>query len=211
MSNPRVIVPYVGEPLEIQRDVLASMFIEPEYIDVSGSDWNYWELLKDLWSAGEKFMIIEQDILPWPGSVHLAWKCEEPWCVYPYLIGGKYSPVGHGCVKYDAEVMEKAPDAIVTVSRRHWSTLDSHTIHAIRKAGFRPHVHQPPVIHLNATHTGTRPSPFYVRREGELVEVDPIEWMFGWVPEAANTDHLLLSDAAAARAAENTVTVYSHD
>lgn len=210
MSDPRVIVPYVGKPPNIQRNILAAMHIEPEYIDVSGDNWNYWRLLSRLWSEGEQFMILEHDMLPWPGAIHLAWQCEEPWCVYPYLIGGRYSTVGHGCVKYGVEILEGAPNAVKNVGRKHWSTLDSHTIHAVRKAGFKPHVHQPPIIHLNAKHSldMERP-PTHVRRDGRLEKIDPISWHLGWVPEA--TGNHIVNDDAAARAAERTVIGYPRD
>jgi hypothetical protein len=31
----------------------------------------------------------------------------------------------------------------------HWSKLDGHLFHAARDAGQEPHLHRPPVIHLN--------------------------------------------------------------
>lgn len=210
MTTPRAIVPHAGPPLDVQRHVLASVNVEPEYVDVSGDDHDYWRLIRRLWSAGDPFMLLEHDVLPWPGALHLAWRCPEPWCVYPYLIGGAYSTVGHGCVKYGAAVMEAAPDAVATVGRRHWSTLDSHTIHAVRTAGFRPHVHQPPVLHLNPRHFGTAER-VRVNRGGRLVDVDPVEWQLGWVPESIRAGHHVFDDDAAARAAASTVAGYPID
>lgn len=207
---PRVIVPYVGKPLDVQKDVLRSMHVEPEYIDVSGDRWNYWRLLSRLWSEGESFMIVEQDILPWPGALHDAWRCSEPWCVFPYLIGGVYSPVGHGCVKYSNEILRRAPKAVERVKRRHWSTLDSHTIFAVRRSGFKPHVHQPPVLHLNTEHYKSN-GPTHIRRDGELVKIDPVEWQLGLVPEVSQVNHPLLDDDSAAAAAAGTVAFYSED
>jgi hypothetical protein len=159
-----VFVPHVGAEPEVVLDALRADDIEPAPITMS-LDTDYYGLLSGLWAEGRTFVIVEHDIIVWPGAVRALLACEEPWCAYPYKIGGHYSP-GFGCVKFEGEFTYAHRNAIEMVgdptcpyfssqgNPRHWSGLDSRlglVLSVLSGRGW-PHLHQPAVTHLNRIH-----------------------------------------------------------
>lgn len=124
-------------------------------VDLSGSQFNYWELVRQLWSEKRDFVLVEHDIVPPPEFMSGFASCPEPWCVHDYrvhagLIYESYgNPGAFGCVRFRSEIMETAPDALSCLTDRTWSHLDGLVADALRARGFRTHAHEPAATHLH--------------------------------------------------------------
>lgn len=103
-----------------------------ESVDVSSSDEAYYQLLAELWAAGETFAIVEHDIVVGPETLNQLADCYSDWCVapYPYFVG--LYP-GLGCMKFGDTLLRRWPQALQEVGemadgthpRRHWCRLDA--------------------------------------------------------------------------------------
>ena len=141
---------------------------DPEYIDVSGNPHLYYEVLKELWSLQDDFILLEHDIIPWPGALNTFENCSEPWCAFKYL----YPPSGHlvianGCVRFRKELMNLIPDLfdiiesndgtffVTSEDPKDWHAIDGRmgAILTNKLNGF-VHVHNPPVVHLKEDISG---------------------------------------------------------
>jgi len=149
-----VVMPYVP-PLRPEV-VQALAGWDVAFVDVSGSDEAYWQLLADLWAKGAGFLIIEHDILVRPDSLDELVACHEPWCSFqvPY-VGRVYA--GLSCAKFSAGLIARYPDALDRIAElederhppKHWCRLDSHLqSHVLNPGGETMHVHGPPLGHL---------------------------------------------------------------
>ena len=119
-------------------------------VRIVDDDRAYAELITELWRRRTGFIIVEHDIIPWPGAVAGLWACPRPYCMYRYPIGGLLAGT-LGCVKFGAGLLAALPDLPATFSGAHWSTLDVKITNALWNNGVRaPHVHQPAVAHLHA-------------------------------------------------------------
>jgi hypothetical protein len=142
-----IIIPHVQlHPLLPQ--LLSRYGHAPTYIDVSASSDAYWNLLNDLWQKGETFILVEHDILPWPGALEELWQCPGLWCANSYDQRGIGIYHSFGCTKFSAELIRRLPDVWSRIGH-HWSRLDSEFEWQACQAGLRPHPHRPPVIHLH--------------------------------------------------------------
>jgi hypothetical protein len=124
----------------------------------------YWEWFKSQWARKEPFVVVEQDVCPYPGAIEWLELCPYLWCAYRYglhedVTGDAVPPIG--CVKFGWEFMDRVPrmfDAPATpTGGRQWQHVDDHIHKKARAAGLRCHVHFPPVLHLQAS-----------RRSGDL-------------------------------------------
>jgi hypothetical protein len=126
------------------------------FVDVSGSDEAYWQLLADVWSKGAGFVLIEHDIVVRPGTIDALIACERPWCSYevPY-VGRLYA--GLSCAKFSAALIARYPDAWELIAElsdeghppKHWCRQDSWLqSHVLNPGGEEMHVHGPPLLHL---------------------------------------------------------------
>jgi hypothetical protein len=126
----RVVVPYTE--LE-QETVDALVGRDVEFVDVSGSDTAYWELLNGLWGRGEDFAIVEQDIVVNSFTLTDFDQCPSIYCVspYPYLRSPAYP--GLGCARFRSGLMYRVPQLMAAVatydfenhSPKHWCTIDA--------------------------------------------------------------------------------------
>ncbi len=125
------------------------------FVDVSGSDEAYWELLASLWAKGRTFVVIEHDIVVRPDTLDALLECHEPWCSFqvPY-VGRVYA--GLSCAKFSASLIARHPDALERVGEMsdedhpagHWCRLDSWLQTVLNPGGEEMHVHGPPLEHL---------------------------------------------------------------
>ena len=83
---PQVVVPFTNLAPET-RAALKADGIEARYVDVSADHRDYWRLLSDIWAARQTTVIVEHDIVPWPGAVQALWDCRCDWGAYPYAMG----------------------------------------------------------------------------------------------------------------------------
>jgi hypothetical protein len=145
----KVVVPYV-ELHPVTRQVTEPY--NPEYVPLVGDD-AYRQLMHRLWQEGEPFVIVEHDIIPWPGAIEELFACSCAWGAYSYkLHGGIGIYHGFGCTKITPELMDATP--CIWSQPAHWNTLDQRLWFAARAKGLEPHPHRPAVTHLSRRHDG---------------------------------------------------------
>lgn len=117
-----------------------------ELVDVSGGDQAYWQLLRDLWRAGESFVLVEEDILPTRRAYNSLRHCpRSDWCVCPYRVNG-VTDGGLGFTRFSGALMRRHPDAIegIPPDKRWWVVLDGNVVvslvQRLRHPG--PHIHR---------------------------------------------------------------------
>lgn len=148
-----VALPYVPPLRPEVADALAGWDVA--FVDVSGSDTAYWELLSQLWRKGKTFIVVEQDIVVRPDSLSELEECHRPWCSFqvPY-VGKVYA--GLSCAKFSAALIGRYPTALDRIGKRsdadhppaHWCRLDSWLQSLLNHGGEEMHVHGPPLEHL---------------------------------------------------------------
>ena len=114
---------------------------------------DYGQLLASLWAAGEGFILLEADVVPWPGALADLWACRAPWCgrLYPVAPSGP-ADGGLGCVAFKDVLVREFPRLPERWDGWGWKGLDLRVRAAVTNAvgsrsrqGF--HVHRPPVAH----------------------------------------------------------------
>jgi hypothetical protein len=143
----KIIVPHVSlHPLLPQ--LLSRYGLSPAYVDVGTATDAYWRLLNDLWQQGDPFILVEHDILPWPGALEELWACPGLWCANSYDQRGVGIYHSFGCTKFSAELIRRLPNVWRDMDKR-WHQLDQQFEWRAAQASLRPHPHRPPVIHLH--------------------------------------------------------------
>lgn len=132
--------------------------------NVSSSDEAYWRFVRDEWERGGAFMVVEHDIVIRPDVWRSFAACEEPWCVYPYLMRfGEVAPA-LGCARFSSALVSGEPDLLEVVGHisepgyrlqdhsrpRTWRRLDTRIRQVLEERGYRWCVHAPRVEHLIA-------------------------------------------------------------
>lgn len=118
----------------------------------TGGDYTYAHLIEERWQAGETFIIVEDDILVWPGGIDALLECPEPWCSLKHMIGGGWAS-NLGCTKFDASLLVGDPWA--GESRPVKNECDGPLARMLQARGFVQHFHGPAVLHMNAAHWPT--------------------------------------------------------
>lgn len=120
-----------------------------------GADDAYYVLLRGLWHAGGGFVIVEHDIVVWPGAVQQLEDCPEPWCVFPYYSSVGWARDALGCTKFSSGLLQRYPDVLeppfpdCCQHTTYWCGLDRLISHRLRSHGLEPHEHSPAVVNLN--------------------------------------------------------------
>lgn len=150
--RPMVVVPYANA--ETDPDVHAAVrlnllmqAIEPVYVPLVG-ETDYDALIRRLWAAGRPFILVEHDVLPWPGAVQALWTCDRPWCAFEYFMLGELR-VALGCTKFDPSRLGPVPLPPEPVG---WRTMDWHITDTLTTRRESAHLHEPAVGHLNWVH-----------------------------------------------------------
>lgn len=136
----KVIVPYTNK-LEVSFQAcqmnMEIQGVKPEYRFMF-TDTSYAELIIDLWKDGT-FIIVEHDVLPWPGALKAMWACGHTVCAYPYELGGRMGvKASMGCIKINP-VVRSCP----VRESMYWTQVGDIL------EGLPIHLHEPPVVHLN--------------------------------------------------------------
>ena len=148
-SRIRVVVPYRTLREETVLALAAQGPVDVEYREVD-EFYDYYRLLCELWERGKSFIMVEHDILPWPGALAELWGCGT-WCCMPYNLGGSNLIAAHGCTKFGADVLEVTRERVLAIEgdERHWTRLDTVVNEILEAVGLIRHVHDTPVLHLN--------------------------------------------------------------
>jgi hypothetical protein len=115
---------------------------------------DYGQVLAALWRSGDGFVLIEDDVAPWPGAVHELVRCPVAWCMHDYAIGGgvmitSCSHAGLGILKVSAALTQLDLELGERWAGIDWRQLDQPVNAAIAELTGLPygHVHEPPVAH----------------------------------------------------------------
>jgi hypothetical protein len=134
--------------LESVKNCLVLQEISADFIRVDGRT-AYAELFSKLWSQARPFIIVEHDILPWPGALRELTECPEPWCGFTYRLGRparQTYPSLIGCTKFEPLRLGSCP-----ISKNlHWKQLDGQIGEVLHKErSIKMHHHYPEVGHLH--------------------------------------------------------------
>lgn len=111
------------------------------------ADTDYHDLLAGMWTGAEDLIVVEQGVDPAPGVVSTMAACRRPWCASPYWVGHSWLADGLGCTRIAARVQVRHPDLWATfevddgLPARDWRRVDTRLSAALRRRGYRPHVH----------------------------------------------------------------------
>ena len=124
-----------------------------------------WADISARWGTGD-LLYIEQDIILHADVLPQFEACPEPWCLFPHPHhshpDGELHATGMGCNRFREEFMRavsvEAVEAVYGscsrcggVNPKCWAHLDGRINEAGEAAGFRLHVHWPPVGHRDVT------------------------------------------------------------
>lgn len=150
--KPNIIVPYAE--INGTKDVLNAVKLglgiqglRPRMVRME-RDFSYDQLFRELWDKSDPFILVEHDIVPWPGAVQQLWKCPEPWCGFPYYVFGELRSY-LGCTKFEPKRLGECP---LPEELQQWQVIDKKIERELVKRGFRGHIHSPAVSHLNFAH-----------------------------------------------------------
>lgn len=155
----RIVVPFTDLKAETRRALLAHADgHELDFVFVGESDTAYCELLQAVWAEGKAFAIVEHDIVIGPATIPGFDSCPEPYCAAPYAWTTQVGPA-LGCTRFRTELLDLVPDAMEQVAAMpsNWGAAGHHRqldVFLMRRVlrdrhGLQPHVHLPPVEHLN--------------------------------------------------------------
>lgn len=140
-----IIVPYT----RLYRENVAAL-PEARFVEIKGDD-GYRLLLRDLWAAGEPFVLVEHDVAPTARQIQSLNTCDRAWCHYGY-VAGDWAPK-FGCVRFSSQLIQ-ATQGVWNDPSWPWGQLDARFMDAAVSAGFLPHWHSPHVLHLRNAYFG---------------------------------------------------------
>jgi hypothetical protein len=158
----RVVVPTAGPAPHLTAVEAALSRASADYlvIPLQGDD-GYWRALRALWGEGEGFIVVEHDIVVWPGAMAELVACPRDWCQCPYSYGRAGGTiVGLGCTKFSTFLLDRYPDVMeeawdpvpeMTDHRHppgHWCRLDARLQRVLVDHGETPHFDHSEVEHL---------------------------------------------------------------
>lgn len=155
----RILIPYTELQPATRRALLAYAHDHQlDFVHLDDPEYGYGRLLQQVWAQGETFAIVEHDIVVNPGTIADFDSCPELYCAAPYAWTTQVGPA-LGCTRFRTELLESVPDAIDQVLATpsawgepgHFRQLDVFLMRRVLRDqhGLQPHVHLPPVEHLN--------------------------------------------------------------
>jgi len=126
-----------------------------EVIEVMMNDYHHYaRLFTEQWQSGRGFILVEHDIVPWPGALKQLDACQQECCAFEYpnnpIIEEPRSGwcMSLGCIKFASSLLQRVPHDI-TWQNRGWDELDG-SVFATLQGKVDIHVHYPPVAHVKA-------------------------------------------------------------
>jgi hypothetical protein len=120
-----------------------------EYLMRQGDPYHYGSIFTELWLKSHGFILVEGDVVPWPGALDKLVACKHDWCCfeYPTTITSKCD--GLGCMKFSGNMVRKIPHNILWQNTA-WNSLDGIVHETLELAGKTVHIHTPMVAHVKA-------------------------------------------------------------
>lgn len=126
-----------------------------EVIEVVMNDrLHYGRVFTEWWQRGQGFLLVEHDIVPWPGAMRQLDECRQEWCAFEYPNGMIVEEprsgwcASLGCMKFSTMLVEGIPYGSEW-QNRGWDELDG-AVFATLQGKTDLHIHQPPVAHVKA-------------------------------------------------------------
>lgn len=152
----RFVVPYTLSPTQTVAALTRARARAIEIVYVGGARSDYHRLLAALWDAGRTFAVVEHDIEIHEEVVPTFESCAHDWCLYPYprhLLPETLLTENLGCTRFGEKLLTSEPDLIQRAGEfpekpMDWSRLDDAIRLELRRRGYAPVLHGPPVRHL---------------------------------------------------------------
>jgi|SRR5215831_7556408 len=158
----KVVVPFAVSDstwtLAAVRMALRQDGIEAQYVQMRENQ-DYHKLLRALWGEKETFVVVEHDVVCWPGAIQRLVNCRESWCTLPYYCSVGWITDGLGCTKFSGSLQRKYPEFLSApypsccAHSVAYCGLDRTIAHRFEQLGIEPHVHSPGVVNLNSRWT----------------------------------------------------------
>jgi len=150
-----IVCPYVEGKLQAETLTALTMHAPKlvEFVKLDADDaYAYGKLIEDLWANQEDFALVEQDIVIRPDVVNAFLQCQYFYCAFPYAWSTNIGPA-LGCTRFRRTLMHAYPNTAkeATASGTTWKQLDVVFMRRVLAGKYKvqPHVHVPPVEHLN--------------------------------------------------------------
>lgn len=148
-----VWIPYTKPSTTLQTTIncLRAQSIQPNLCKV-GDDDRYWQMLRDRWTEGEPFFVVEQDVFVWHGAIKELHECQESrgWCTLPTICHGRVITTTLGCVRFSEKSISQNPGFWDDIDST-WYFLDAGLADKMGWPYIKPHTHWPIATHLNET------------------------------------------------------------
>lgn len=145
----RVLIPHHESAPKVWTQMWARHWC-PDAVKVhTPGHYRYAEQIREWWNEREPFIVVEHDIVPWPGAVESLADCSEPWCAFsygPHEAFIRYGSVPMGMFKVVPKELGTPPLSDDPV---HWSAIDSVVAQKLFERGHMVHQHWPAVANLN--------------------------------------------------------------
>lgn len=159
----RVVVPYIQGMLRHEtRFAVSAQWPDAWFNELAATDETaYTRLLLSEWDEDHTTIVVEQDIVPPPGSIEQLYRCAMPWCTVPYLINGRVETKALGLAKFSKVLKQVQAKTLHRVARYHggrgapvtWHNLDQVIASALTAAGVPVHPHADvQAVHLHDYH-----------------------------------------------------------
>jgi hypothetical protein len=167
----RVLVGYTNLRPEV-REALDRHAVphgcEIVYEDCTPSSDHYHDTLTREWARQETFAVVEHDIVIDERVIPSFDGCPEVWCGFGYELAVGYQ-VCLGCTRFRAELIAEVPDLLDLVQHetqsgvpaKAWYRMDVRIGEVLKHRGYTPHLHMPPIRHLNDTNRLQDPVPVW--------------------------------------------------
>jgi hypothetical protein len=144
----KVIVPSISE--DCPTALALTKEGVPFELVLMENEYSYSDMFCELWKVGEGFILLEHDIVPWPGAITALDDCEQPWCSYEYPLAPNTLRPALGCIKVCKWVVKSNPDLPLHFrwAGTMWGNVDGRVCPALESIVGKTHIHTPPLAHV---------------------------------------------------------------
>jgi hypothetical protein len=142
-----IVVPTLTEDC-IAAIAIRNERLKPQVV-IMTDDLSYSRLLTQLWNQGQSFILVEHDIIVWPGALAALSECSKLYCGYQYQISHRLGGT-LGCTRFSKDLILNNSDFPKFWADIPWHHLDGKVAEAMLSIGIEDyHIHYPPVTHLH--------------------------------------------------------------
>lgn len=114
----------------------------------------YVRFFEERWAAAKTFVVVEHDVVVWPGAIEGLLSCSRDWCAYGYASDHDLEHDSFcaflGCVKISAGLIAAVPQCWAEKPVRRWQDCDCHLTTYARQRGLNVHMHRPHVENIGS-------------------------------------------------------------